>query len=264
METYDEGNTAFRVVRYKDTSDTFLEVHNSKWNLIKGSAKFKISMNVDRNNYRAELSGERLSDAYSHTFTDENNYLALLGMIGQSRTVSVENSNNATIAKFGGNGSGLALQNYGDCLKNNWRLEARSDKEPTMNNGSGKILASYVYSSGKNSGNMIIRDISACEIQNNLGCMSAIRPLRIEIKTSNNDTGSDCDLVAFEETSGRIAEPYGMTVLMTIQDPRSGGKPNLSIKFDKSNAFVQPQPEAFALGCGAGVSYDGQWRLKSN
>jgi hypothetical protein len=111
---------------------------------------------------------------------------------------------------------------------------------------------------------MIVTDISACQEKDTLGCMTAVRPLKVEIKSSNKDTGSDCDLTAIEETSGRVAGAYGMTVLMTIQDPRSNGKPNLSIKFDKSDAIVQPRPDAFALGCGAGVSYEGQWRLKAN
>ncbi|MFD0937186.1 hypothetical protein [Methylobacterium trifolii] len=109
---------------------------------------------------------------------------------------------------------------------------------------------------------MTVTDVSACQQKDALGCMSAARPLKVSIRTLNGASGNDCDLDAVEETAGRIGSKAALQTMLVIQDERSQGKPNLSIKFAKGVAEVEPQDGIGGLGCGVGVGYAGRWRLK--
>lgn len=127
---------------------------------------------------------------------------------------------------------------------------------------SAQAPGTYTYSSGKTTGTMVVTDVSACEQNNALGCMSAARPLKVSIRTLNGASSNDCDLDAIEETAGRISSEAGLQAVLVIQDERSKGKPNLFITFAKGGAVVKPQGESGGIGCGAGVGYDGRWRRK--
>lgn len=133
----------------------------------------------------------------------------------------------------------------------------------TSTGASAQAPGTYTYSSGRMSGTMVVTDVSACEQNNALGCMSAARPLKVSIRTLNGASGNDCDLDAIEETAGRISSAAGLQATLVIQDERSKGKPNLFITFAKGGAVVKPQDEGNGIGCGAGVGYDGRWRRKS-
>jgi hypothetical protein len=112
------GGTVFRISRYRDkASDTFLEVHNPDWSLIEAKSRFSIDMQIEKEAYSVELMGDRLSDAYVHDFTDNNSYLALLGMIAKTSSLEVKNPNGARVFKTGGRGSGAALSDFGDCTR---------------------------------------------------------------------------------------------------------------------------------------------------
>lgn len=125
---------------------------------------------------------------------------------------------------------------------------------------SAQALGTYTYASGnKTTGTMVVTDMSACDRNKALGCMSAARPLKVSIRTLSAG-GNDCDLDAIEETAGRIASPTGLQTMLVIDDERSKGKPNLSITFAKGGAVVKP--DGNGIGCGMGVGYDGRWRLK--
>ncbi len=152
LESYD-GETAFRIVRYKDGNATFLEIHNTSWDLMAGGSKFILSFSIKDENYKAELMGMRDAHGYSHDFTDNTGYLALIGMISQATSFEVQNSNWAKIATFRGRRSELAAADYGDCLKTDWLSEAdqstaippaakaaryRFDQYPTAPGASGR------------------------------------------------------------------------------------------------------------------------------
>lgn len=127
---------------------------------------------------------------------------------------------------------------------------------------SAQALGTYTYASGKTTGTMTVTDMSACQLKDALGCMSAARPIKVSIHTVNGASGNDCDLDAVEETVGRIGGPAALKTMLVIQDDRSKGKPNLVIAFAKGVANVEPQDGGDGIGCGAGVGYGGRWRLK--
>lgn len=115
-----DGDTVFRIVRYKDQNDTFLEIHNASWNLLEGRSKFRIEFDIKGESYAAELMGMRDGNSYYHDFTDAQAYAAVLGMIAQATTVKVLNPNGSRIAGFRGRQSDVALTNFGDCLQTDW------------------------------------------------------------------------------------------------------------------------------------------------
>ncbi|SFF42295.1 hypothetical protein SAMN05216566_11278 [Aureimonas phyllosphaerae] len=119
LESHD-GDTVFRIVRYKDQNDTFLEVHNASWELLEGRSKFSIEFDIKGESYAAELMGMRDPNSYYHDFTGAQTYAALLGMIAQATTVTVLNPNGTKIASFRGRQSDVALNNFGDCLQTDW------------------------------------------------------------------------------------------------------------------------------------------------
>lgn len=119
LESYGD-DTVFRVVRYKDSGDTFLEIHNPDWRLIEGKAKFDISITIGNDAYRAEMMGQRYADAYVYDFTERETYLTLLGMIAQADSIRVTNSNGADVISLSGRGSKQALTEFGNCLNNDW------------------------------------------------------------------------------------------------------------------------------------------------
>jgi hypothetical protein len=113
-----DGETYFRINRYKESGDTFLELYNSKWTMMPGAVRFKIAFNTKSGDYNAEFRGQSWGDSYTHDFTDVKNYELVLGILIQSSTFQISNSNGAPLAKFSANGATDALRDYVDCLKN--------------------------------------------------------------------------------------------------------------------------------------------------
>jgi len=111
-----DGNTVFRINRYKDTSDTFLELYNADWTMMEGNVKFSIDFDVKNENYKAEIAGKSWGDSYTHDFTDVKNYELILGLLSTSKSFNVQNSNGSVIGRFSGSGSLEALQAYNACL----------------------------------------------------------------------------------------------------------------------------------------------------
>ncbi|WAJ28913.1 hypothetical protein [Antarcticirhabdus aurantiaca] len=110
------GGTVFRIVRYKDDNDTFLEVHNSSWSLMEGRSTFAIDFTIKGEAFNAELAGQRYSDAYVHDFTENQTYLTLLGAIASASSMKVTNPNGTALATLRGLGSKQALDDFGDCV----------------------------------------------------------------------------------------------------------------------------------------------------
>lgn len=152
MESSDSNSTVIRIVRYSDTFDTFLEIVNTKWNLMQGNGGFSLLINIGHDNYRVKLNGERFSNAYSYDFIDKDKYLILLGMISEANYILVENPNGEIIAKFDGSGSAAALRNYADCLTRDWKNSEGSQscispliKEDMKYLDARKIIMSHGY-----------------------------------------------------------------------------------------------------------------------
>ncbi|WP_454288666.1 hypothetical protein [Rhizobium arsenicireducens] len=112
-----DGNTDFRINRYKVSGESFLEIYSQEWSLMPGNVGFKIDFNVRGQAYTAELRGRSWGDSYTHDFTDVKNYEALLGLIAQSSSFDVKNSNDVTIAQFSGIGAKDAILAYLECVE---------------------------------------------------------------------------------------------------------------------------------------------------
>lgn len=110
------GETDFRINRYMASGETFLEIYNSSWSMMPGNVGFKIEFDIYGENYSAKLRGRSWGDSYTHDFTDVKNYQALLGMIAQSKSLVIKNSNDAPIAEFDGSGAGDAVRSFIECV----------------------------------------------------------------------------------------------------------------------------------------------------
>jgi hypothetical protein len=132
-----DADTVFRIVRYKDDNDTFLEILNPSWNLLEGRSKFSLEFEIKGENYAAELMGIRDPNSYYHDFTDAQMYAALLGMIAQATRMTVLNPNGSRIASFRARQSNLALHNFGDCLNSNWTSNSNAPGATEANPGIG-------------------------------------------------------------------------------------------------------------------------------
>lgn len=115
-ETQD-GQTDFRINRYKSSGETFIELFNPNWSMMKGDVRFTLDFIVEGGGYAAELRGQSWGDSYTHDFTDEKNYHALLGLISQSKSFKLKNTNNAVIGTFSSAGALAALQEYVRCVE---------------------------------------------------------------------------------------------------------------------------------------------------
>lgn len=111
------GNTAFRIARYKDSGETFLEIYDGTWNMMEGNVRFSINFAVGTENYSAELAGRSWGDSYTHDFTDKDNYAALLGLISQAHAIEIKNPNSTTVATFSGSGADKAITSYTSCVE---------------------------------------------------------------------------------------------------------------------------------------------------
>lgn len=112
-----DGGTEFRVNHYKVSGETFLEVYNPDWTLMKGNVRFTLDFQLGNENYQAVLAGRSWGDGYTHDFTDVKHYHAVMGLISEARSFEVRNSNGVAIAQFSGNGSRAAAQSYASCLE---------------------------------------------------------------------------------------------------------------------------------------------------
>lgn len=85
--------------------------------MMKGDVRFKLDFDVEGGGFAAELRGQSWGDSYTHDFTDENNYHALLGLLSQSKSFKVKNANNAVIGTFSSAGALAALREYVKCVE---------------------------------------------------------------------------------------------------------------------------------------------------
>ncbi len=125
LEAYNH-ETVFRIVRYRDGHDTFLEIFDPSWRLIEGKSSFSMRFSVKNETYEAELVGKSYSDAYIHEFTDSDKYLTLLGIISQASWLEVLNPNGIQLLGISGRGSSAALKNFSGCIETGWPTEEKS------------------------------------------------------------------------------------------------------------------------------------------
>lgn len=155
----------------------------------------------------------------------------------------------------------MLLRNIGCDMSNKYRFLVFFVFLLSTSESYAQKLGKYIYQSGQITGEMNVMDVAACDVSNKLGCISAVRPIKIHIKTIDIK-GNDCDVDAIEETAGRIQSQGKLDIILVIDDAKSQTKPNLSVSFAGDEAIVMPSESGSGIGCGAGAHYDGRWQLK--
>lgn len=112
----ENGKTAFRINRYKESGETFLEIFNPDWTFMQGAARFTLDFDLGKDTYQAEFAGKSWGDSYTYDFTDVKNYEVVLGMISKAKSFSVKNANDAVIVELRGKGSDRAIDAYEGCV----------------------------------------------------------------------------------------------------------------------------------------------------
>lgn len=110
------SETVLRVNRYRDSGEAFLEIYNPTWTMMEGGVRFNLVFEIKNEEYSADFAGRSWGDSYTHDFTDVKIYEVILGMISQSRSVTVTNSNGTLLANFPGRGSFEAVNSYYACV----------------------------------------------------------------------------------------------------------------------------------------------------
>lgn len=111
-----DGKTDFRINRYKDSGDTFLEFYNPDWTMMQGEVRFELHFEAGTDKLGAEFRGKSWGDSYTYDFTDTRVYQTLLDLIAGSDTLTAFNSNRAVIARFDGRGARKAVMAYNVCV----------------------------------------------------------------------------------------------------------------------------------------------------
>lgn len=112
----ENGGTYFRVNRYKDSGEVFLEIYNPDWDYMEGNVRFSINFLVGAESYGADFAGKSWGNSFTHDFQKANSYDAVLGLLASATTFDVQNSNGISLAQFAGTGSREAVQAYNKCL----------------------------------------------------------------------------------------------------------------------------------------------------
>jgi len=115
-ETENANGDVFRINFFKDGSVHFMEIFGSNWNFFEGKVNFTLDFD---GGYSAELKGKSWGDAYTYDFVDQDKTFGMFGLMSQSKTVNVLNSNNGVIATFSLLGSDPALRKMMECFRGN-------------------------------------------------------------------------------------------------------------------------------------------------
>lgn len=112
----ENGGTFFRINRYRDSGETFLEIFNPEWSYLEGNVRFSISFLVGMETYEVDFAGKSWGDSYTHDFQQAKSYEAVLDIVAASTTFNIRNSNGTSIAQFAGGGSREAVGAYRSCV----------------------------------------------------------------------------------------------------------------------------------------------------
>lgn len=127
----ESGRTVFRVVKYRETGDTFLEILDPGWDLIPTKrVKFDLEVVTQKENLSAELSGRRSQKSYSYDFSDAKVFRSFLDLIGADGALKFLNSNGQEIAQFSGKGSASARMAFEKCMAGKGTAEASVPRAP--------------------------------------------------------------------------------------------------------------------------------------
>jgi hypothetical protein len=119
----------------------------------------------------------------------------------------------------------------------------------------------YEYKEKDFSGQMIVTDVSLCELEKNLGCLAAVRPLVISLSTKRKIGEGTCVIKSKENPSARIGYQNKLSASFPLEEGQ--GKPAswIDIEFRKGSAVVKlSRTEVPVAGCEGTGRFVGRWR----
>jgi len=119
----------------------------------------------------------------------------------------------------------------------------------------------YEYKEKDFSGQMIVTDVSLCELEKNLGCLAAVRPLVISLSTKRKIGEGTCVIKSTENPSARIGYQNKLSASFPLEEGQ--GKPAswIDIEFRKGSAVVKlSRTEVPVAGCEGTGRFVGRWR----
>jgi hypothetical protein len=119
----------------------------------------------------------------------------------------------------------------------------------------------YEYKEKGFTGKMIVTDVSMCELEKSLGCLVAVRPLIIDLSTTDKTGGGKCAVKSTENPSARIG--YQTKVSAAFPADKTEGKPAswIDIEFRKNAALIKLSGTETPVGTCEGTGrFVGTWR----
>jgi hypothetical protein len=123
----------------------------------------------------------------------------------------------------------------------------------------------YEYTEKGFSGKMIVTDVSLCELEKSLGCLAAVRPLKIDLSTTHKIESGSCGIKSTENPSARIG--YQNKISASFPIDKIEGKPAslIDIEFRQGGALVKLDRTEIPVGACEGTGrFVGRWRKIAN
>jgi len=118
----------------------------------------------------------------------------------------------------------------------------------------------YEYKEKAFTGKMVVTDVSMCELEKSITCLVAVRPLTIDLSTTDK-MGGKCAVKFTEAPSGRIGYPTSIDAMFPAD--KTEGKPAswIEVEFRKGAAVVRLSAAETPAGTCEGTGrFIGKWR----
>src|SRR5262245_11637980 len=97
----------------------------------------------------------------------------------------------------------------------------------------------YEYKEKGFTGKMIVTDVSMCELEKSVTCLVAVRPLTIDLSTTDKNGGGKCAVKLTENPSGRIGYQTSIDVMFPANEAEGKASFWIEIDFRKGAAVVR-------------------------
>jgi hypothetical protein len=119
----------------------------------------------------------------------------------------------------------------------------------------------YEYKEKGFTGKMVVTDVSMCELEKSATCLVAVRPLTIDLSTTDKNGDGKCAVKLTENPSGRVGSPASVDA--TFPADKTEGKPAswIEVEFRKGAAVVRLSGAETPTGTCEGTGrFVGKWR----
>ena len=119
----------------------------------------------------------------------------------------------------------------------------------------------YEYKEKGFTGKMVVTDVSMCELEKSVTCLVAVRPLTIDLSTTDKNRDGKCAFKLTENPSGRIGSPASVDAMFPAD--KTEGKPAswIEVEFRKGAAVVRLSGAETPVGTCEGTGrFVGKWR----